>query len=249
MAGDEKNESPDVDEPDDSDDSFEEINELKLRIAELEEELEKRSARSEPSPTARWAGWILGGLLGATSLAFIVIILGRGLPGECDCQDEASAQPNVGEVAEQQQQQAALENLLRRHMNDFQECFDSWHEEHGSEVQAGFSVIIRLEVEANEEGTVQNATASGDGLPESLGSCLEQRVRSWEFPGEGPYIMELPLDVEGDDARRERANELLNRDGGGRAADAGTRADGQPLAEPPVPTADIPDPEVSPSTP
>lgn len=82
-------------------------------------------------------------------------------------------------------------------------------------------MIVRLEVQAGVGGRVEEATASGDNLPGALGGCLERRVRTWTFPGEGPYTLELPFAVEGSPLSAAR------RDGGSGAEQT---LDGGPLA-------------------
>jgi len=194
MADDEK-------EPhDDTDD--EEVEELRGRIAELEARLARQPQGF--SPAARWAGWILGALVGATSLALIVVLLGGGFPRPCDCSEEQPGPPGPGGA--QHQQQAALERLLRQHTMDFQECFDSWATEHASDVRPGWNVIVRLEVQAGVGGRVHDARATGENLPQALGGCLERRVRTWTFPSEGPYTLELPFAVEGSPLRGNAAD-------------------------------------------
>lgn len=211
MAEEEKEQTQEDDYEDDCED---EIARLEARILTLEEELER--CGGESSPAVRWAGWILGTLVGATSLALIVVLLGGGLPGECDCDDEQQ-NAAAGEASQEQQQQAALERLLRQHSRDFQECFEGWASQHTEELRGGWSVLVRLEIEADPGGTVQEVDASGEGLPQQLGQCLEQRVRRWTFPGPGPYTMELPFAIEGE-AGAEGATPA--------AGDAGSATDG-----------------------
>ena len=190
---------------------------LKARVAELESTLASQGVGF--SPAARWAGWVLGALVGATSLALIVIVLGGGLTGPCDC-PEASDEGGGGPTPEQQ---AQLERLLRQHTGDFQACFNEWSTAHSAEVRPGWAVMVRLEIQAGAEGAVVAADASGEGLPEALGECLERRVRRWTFPAEGPYTLEIPFAVDG-----APPDEDLGSDPGGdrrRRADAGPASD------------------------
>jgi len=188
-----------------------EVARLRERVRSLEAELEGRGGES--SPVLRWAGWILGTLVGATSLALIVLILGGGLPGECECEERQTA---PSEAQSQQQQQVALERLLRQHSSDFQDCFEGWASQHAEELRNGWSVLVRLEIEANDGGEVQRVSATGDGLPRPLGDCLEQRVGRWSFPGPGPYTMELPFAVDAEQPA---------------GSDAGASEDGSPLRD------------------
>ncbi len=187
------------------------IEQLEARVEELEALLEERN--SEFSPAARWGGWLLGTFVGATTLALIVVLLGGGWSGECNCPEQAAfAGPD------DQQQQQALDQLLRRNSSDFQQCFENWAGSNSEAVRPGWSVIVRLEIEATEEGRVQRIQVTGDDLPRPLGECLEQRVGRWTFPGAGPFTMELPFSVEGDDS---------DRPSGPSASDAGaTPSDG-----------------------
>jgi len=190
---DERDESEEMDPMDEIDALDEEISELKAYIAELEEKLEGK--RPELSSTARWASWILGGLVGATCLALIVMFLGGGYPEPCECPESGGG--GGPSAQQQQQQQAALERLLRANSGDFQDCFESWASSRESEIPPGWAVIVRLEIAANDDGEVQNVDASGNNLPEFLGRCLEEKVQRWTFPGPGPFTMELPFAVEG----------------------------------------------------
>lgn len=218
MADDEKESFEN--ENDDEDGRDAEVERLRDRIDELELQLSQK--REGLSPAARWGGWILGTLVGATSLALIVVMLGGGFPIPCECSEDHDEQSGQG--GGQQQHQAALERLFREHTMDFQECFDAWATAHASEVRPGWSVIVRLDVEAGVGGRVQEARASGENLPDALGGCLERRVRTWTFPAEGPYTLELPFAVEGSplpSARSDGGGAIeLASDGGAVVGDA-----------------------------
>lgn len=188
-------ESDEVDEISEDSEEFdeaeEELEELRDRVEELELLLAEK--RPEFSPAARWAGWILGGLVGAVSLALVVMMLGGGFPTECECDQEAGEVPEANNEAELRQ---ALMRLIQARGQELQQCFDDWATNNPEEARPGRVILISLLVEANEEGVVQEATVTGRDVPEEFSSCLESRIRNWEFPTAGPIQLELPFAVE-----------------------------------------------------
>jgi hypothetical protein len=220
---DDEEEDDDEEDDDDEEEDDERVQRLRARVAELESRLAAGGAGY--SPAARWAGWVLGALVAATSLALIVVLLGGGLTGPCDCPEGGDEGGGGGATPEQQ---AQLEQLLRQHAQDFQACFDEWSEAHTSEIRPGWAVMVRLDVRAGEGGAVADAAASGDGLPEALGRCLETRVRRWSFPAPGPYTLEIPFSVEGGVPERDAGGAPADGGAGARASDARPAADAAP---------------------
>jgi hypothetical protein len=206
-----------------------EIAELKARVAELEAELGENlknegKKKTELSPAASWAGWILGALVGATSLALIVVLLGGGLSlnQSPSAYTEDHLSPSGEDIAAEQRQQLITERLVREHVDDINGCLEAFASSHASEMVPGWSVVLRLDVQAGEGGRVDRVAASGENLPRELGACFEQRVRRWTFPAPGNYPIVLPFALEGQ-------QRPLNTDGGTATTDGGAAtSDGGP---------------------
>jgi hypothetical protein len=197
-------------EPDQADDETsdvvdeleDEIARLEARIDELEEELLEARTKSGGKGEAQgrsqavtWAGWILGTLLGASSLALIVALLGGGFQRECNCPEGAAAGvAGQQRPTQMEQQHAALNQLIEQRSNELQGCFDSWATGN-PEARPGRTINVAIEIEADDQQHVHHVSIRGNDVPESFSQCLELSVRQWRVPVTDRFVIEVPFQV------------------------------------------------------
>lgn len=191
MAEEESN----AEEPEEQEDSSEEVAKLRAEVEELRAQLEAARSGGQTSPTARWAGWILGTLVGATALAFIVAFLGGGLQRTREC-PEAPAEPAPDGERELDRSHEALNRYISEHSGELQTCFESWASD-SSEARPGLRIVAVIEVDVDESNTVTNVEVRGDDVPDTLSACLVRTVRAWRVPLAGQFVLELPFEVRG----------------------------------------------------